>query len=559
MRILGLSLSPHDSSAAILHNGTVEIAIEEERLTRVRHCIYYDNKKYNLKSEAEYFDSNFINPPMKSVIEKMTRFTKYFKQKDKDITIDKMDMVIGSNIIGTRTPIDSYLNIGHHLAHAAHAFYTSPYSDGAVLVIDGSGDSWGNQFETISLYSAYGGRLRLLEKITGKVNHSTNTIIALSNSIGVLYQNAAALCGFGPFGAGKLMGLASYGKPKYTKEFIKFCRKKDTYYKIDNVGLYRYIKQTINREGGQQNIADVASSVQEIINELVLFYAKRIRKITGHENLCYAGGVALNAIANTKILEKAGFKRVYIPSAPGDNGVSIGAALYGYYQIIGNQRIAPPDVPSVYLGYKYSDKEIKQAINKYRKFIYIEKLSDDSASKTIAKLLAKDNIVAWFQGASEFGPRALGHRSILASPLRINSRDCLNKIKNRESFRPVAPVVTVNDLGNYFYCSKKAIAESLPYMLFVSSPLNEETARKIPAVIHIDNTARLQVVSKNQNPQLFALLKEFAKISDVPVLINTSFNIAGEPIVETPADAIKTFIKSTIDYFVLYNYLIKRV
>ncbi|OGY35162.1 MAG: hypothetical protein A3E36_00610 [Candidatus Andersenbacteria bacterium RIFCSPHIGHO2_12_FULL_45_11b] len=558
MTILGLSLSPHDSSAAIVENGKVSIAIEEERLSHVRHCIKYDNSQYNLKSEAKYFDSNFLNPSIDSLRKKINRFYKYFKQGNKHIE-EQVSMIVGSNLTGTNVPVDNYININHHLAHAAHAFYTSPYTEAAVLVIDGAGDYFDDSFETVSLYSAHGGSLHLLEKVTGQINHSTNTIIALSNSVGVLYQNTASLCGFGPFGEGKLMGIASYGKPRYVKKFSKYCVKKDTYYQIDNIGLYRCIAKTVNRDTGQKNIADVASSVQKIINNVVLFYARRIKEVTGHRNLCYAGGVALNAIANTKILEKSGFKRVYIPSAPGDNGVSIGAALYGHYQINGNQKKISSGVPPVYLGYKYNDKVLTQAINKYRKYINFEKLRYNKIPPKIAKLLADDNVVAWFQGASEFGPRALGHRSILASPLKMSTRVRLNKIKSRESFRPVAPMMTIDDLSDYFYCPPKVVADSLPYMLFAYTPLNKRITKKIPAAVHVDNTSRLQVLSKNQNSRLYVLLKEFAKISETPILINTSFNIKGEPMVETPKDAIKIFIKSNIDYLVLNNYLIKRL
>jgi len=558
MRIFGLSLSPHDSSAALIENGETLMAIEEERITRIRHCIDYDTHKYNLKSEAKYFDSNFLNPPIDSLTKKVDRFKKYFAQK-RGYEINQADTIIGSNLFGTRVSIDNYINIGHHLAHAAHAFYTSPYKEAAVLVIDGSGDAVENQFEVISLYSARGNRLYLLERVTGQINHNTNTIIALGNSIGVIYQNAAALCGFGPFGEGKLMGLSSYGNPKYVNKFMKFCRKKDTHYEVNNIGLYRHIKRIIEDSNSQQNIADVASSVQEVINKLVLFYTQRLKKITGQKNLCYAGGVALNAIANTKILQESGFKRIYIPSAPGDNGVSVGAALYGYFQIANNKRVITPNIPSAYFGYEYDEKEILYAIHKYKKHLNAKKLNNSDIIKITATLLSKDKIVAWFQGASEFGPRALGHRSIFASPRDVSMRDRLNKIKGREFFRPVAPIITDGDLGNYFVCPRReAIADSLPYMLFVAQPINKKISTMIPAVVHIDNTSRLQTISKNQNPMVYNLIKDYTKITKVPVLINTSFNTKGEPIVETPNEALKTFLTSGIDYLVLHNYLIQK-
>lgn len=557
MRILGLSLSPHDSSAAIIEDGAVIAAIEEERLTRVRHCVDYDDSKYNLKSEAKYFDSHFLNPTTSDVVKKLGRFNKYLKLGSEH-TPDRADMVIGSNLIKTEIPINDYININHHLAHAAHAFYTSPYKEAAILVIDGCGDSRRGNFDTVSLYLGRSNRLTRIETTTGKINHTTNTIIALGNSIGVLYQNASVLCNLGSFGEGKLMGLASYGIPKYLNEYKKFCVKSGAHYKIDNIGLYKHIKKAIDRSSKQADIADVAASIQALTTELVLFYAKRLQRLTGLSNLCYSGGVALNAITNTQILERAGFKRMYIPSAPGDNGISIGAALYGYHQIAGNRRIIPAGVPTVYMGINYTDNEIQRAINAYRKSIVVEKMRNDKVAVEIARLLADDNIVAWYQGASEFGPRALGNRSILASPTNVNNRNRLNSIKSRESFRPVAPVITSEKSDKHFMLPRQT-ADSLPYMLFAFPPLNEKIAKMIPAVIHADNTARLQTVSKTQNAKLHNLLKEFAKISKVPILINTSFNIKGEPIVETPEDAVRTFIQSSLDYLVLYNYLIKRI
>lgn len=557
MRILGLNISPHDRSAALIENGKILMAIEEERLTRVRYCINYDTSKYNLRSEAKYFDSNFLNPSTDFLTEKIDEFLKYFSQRE-DNKINRFDLIIGSNLLGTKVPINNYINIGHHLAHAAHAFYTSPYKEAAILVIDGSGDGWGNQYEVVSLYTARGNRLYPLEKITGQINHSTNTIIALTNSVGVAYQNASVLCGFGPFGEGKLMGLSSYDRPRYVNEFMRFCRRRDTYYEIDNLGLYKYIKEIIRGKKGWEDFTDIAASAQEMINRLVVFYAKRLNQITGQDNLCYAGGVALNVIANTEILQQSGFKRVYIPSAPGDNGISIGASLYGYF-LAKNERHITPDMPSAYLGYEYEDREIMLAVCQYRRSIIIRKMNVNELLKKTAAVLNEDKIIAWFQGPSEFGPRALGHRSIFASPRNASMRDRLNKIKGRETFRPVAPIILDDEFDNYFICSKKAIADSLPYMSFAAQPISKEVSATIPAVIHTDNTSRLQTISKSQNSVIYKLIKECAKLIKVPVLINTSFNIKGEPIVETPNDAVKTFLASDIDYLALHNYLIQKI
>ena len=557
MRILGLSLSPHDSSAALVEGGLVVRAIEEEKLTRIRHCIRYDESQYDLDLDAAYFDTNFLNPLPSSVDAKIRMLEEYLASGDTS-SHKGMDMIVGSNLLGTEVPRKGSVNIDHHLAHAAHAFYTSPYSEAAVLVIDGAGDSLGTEFETVSLYSGKGNDVRLVQRVTGKIDHPTNTIIALSNSIGVLYQNASALCGFGPFGEGKLMGLASYGAPKYAEEYMRFCHMGEAHVEIDNLGLYKHIKKMTEENRREQSLIDIAASVQEVVNRLVLFYVQRLQKITKQTNLCFAGGVALNATANSFVAEKAGFNRIYIPSAPGDSGVSIGAALYGYYALAGNERRVLTDIPTPYMGKGYSDAEVQHVLDAHKGELTFTKLSADTIAKTAADLLMENKIVAWFQGPSEFGPRALGNRSLFASPLNKDNRDLLNKIKGREFFRPVAPVMQVESLDRYFLHPANVEEDSLPYMLFTLPPLNEKVAQIIPAVIHADGTARLQTISKNQNPRLHQLLHEFAILSKVPVLINTSFNTKGEPMVETPEDAIETFLGSDIDYLILHEYLIQR-
>ena len=314
----------------------------------------------------------------------------------------------------------------------------------------------------------------------------------------------------------------------------------------------------VKKDNSENNIANIACSIQNITNELILFYSKRLRKITKQKNLCYAGGVALNATANTVLLKKSGFENIYIPSAPGDSGVSIGSAFYGFYDLARNTRIVNPVITTPYMGKVYNEKSIKVALNKYKDKIIIEKYTVENLLKSVAYLLSENKIIAWFQDASEFGPRALGNRSILANPIYDSNRDRLNVIKNRESFRPVAPVMIAEDLNKYFSYSKKSVADSLSYMLFTLTPLDKKIVKKIPAVVHVDGTSRLQTITKSQNELLYNLIKEFAIISNIPVLINTSFNIKGEPMVETPDEAVRTFIASDLDFLVINNYIIKK-
>ncbi len=557
MTILGLSLSPHDSSAVIVKDGKVVCAIEEEKLSRIRHCMSYDTSKYTLETEGEYFDSNFLNPSPEAVSKKIDSFKQYFKECGGQVLGDeKIDMVIGSNLLGTNVPVRVYVNVNHHLAHASHAFYTSPYKEAAILVIDGCGDAQNGKLETVSMYKGKGNKIELFRKIEGEIDHPTNTIIALKNSIGILYQNATVLCGFGPFGEGTLMGLASFGKPRFADEYMKFCSIQNEVYEIDNLGLYEYLQKEIGENATEAYKADVAASIQEVTNTLIMFYVTQLKEETGLENLCYAGGVALNATSNTHILNRSGFKRIYIPSAPGDGGTSIGAALYGYYMVQHSERIVPDTIPTVYMGKTYTEEQIAEALEEYAERIEIVETGDHAINAT-AKLIDDGQIIGWFQGPSEFGPRALGNRSILASPIRSENRDRLNEIKVRQSFRPVAPVMLADSVHDYFVLPKDKTADSLAYMLFTSGP-KEGVTDKVPAVIHADNTARVQTISKEQNPKFVQLLEAFKERSGVPILINTSFNTKGEPMVETPQEAIETFLETSIDYLTLGNTLIKK-
>ena len=559
--ILGLSTSPHDSSAVLIKNGEVVCAIEEEKLTRIRHCITYDNSKYTLEEEAEYFDSNFLEPSFDAVSQKIQAFQVYFKEAGYDIDdLDAVDLVVGSNLLLTDIPIDGYKNVNHHLAHAAHAFYTSPYEEAAILVIDGTGDMIeGDALETVSIFEGRGSQITLREKVSGTIAHETNTIIALRNSIGVLYQNFSVLCGFGTFGAGTLMGLASFGNPRFADAYAEYCAEVNGRIEIDNLGLYLAVKEQLAREGGgQKYIADVAASIQKVADDLIYHYAQRAREITGCENLCYAGGVALNATANTKILESEIFRRIYIPSAPGDGGASIGAGLYGYYTLLGHDRIVNKTVPQVYMGHTYDDVAIDEAVASVRQKVVVEKLSESEVLDRVTELLSNGSIIGWFQGPSEFGPRALGNRSILASPIEARNRDRLNEIKQRQGFRPVAPMVPYEKVADYFKLPDDSTADSLAYMLFTLEPKNSGVAECIPAVIHADNTARIQTVTRKQNAKIYRLLEKFGEKTGVPLLINTSFNTKGEPMVETPAQAIETFLVSDIDYLIIGNYCIEK-
>jgi carbamoyltransferase len=557
MKILGLSLSPHDRSAALVVDGKVKMAIEEERLSRIRHCVHYDDSKYNLDDDAEYFSLNFSRLDPAYILNKINDLVGYFSKGKKKV-INEFDMVIGSKLLRANVEYKNYINIDHHLAHAAHAFFTSPYKKAAILIMDGCGNEINGDYDVVSLFVGKNNKIELVKKVTGRMMHQTKTIIGLSNSIGVLYSNTSALCGFGVYGTGKLMGLAAYGNPKFYDDLIKLCVKNHGQYSIDNLGIYNKIKTILDSKENQSLTQDIASSIQKIAGEIILYYAKELRKITGEDNICLAGGVALNGTSNNGILNTSGFKRIYIPSAPGDDGISIGAALYGYFQISNKKRIPDKVAPTPYLGYKYTNKDVEFALNKFANKVEFKKHAESTLLNTLADLLLENKIIAWFQGSSEFGPRALGNRSLIASPLLKENKDRLNEIKSREFFRPVAPVLKESDLTKYFSVPKNGKTDSLSYMLFNLQFKDRLVGKVAPAIVHADNTARAQTLNIKQNRLLYKLIEKFKEKTGTGILTNTSFNTGGEPIVETPEQAILTFISSEIDCLVLNNYIVTK-
>jgi len=360
----------------------------------------------------------------------------------------------------------------------------------------------------------------------------------------------------------KVMGLAPYGKPVYYPELKGILNVNDdgsfeinrkvipSYYRTGKIerslyGILGFPKRDSADPLGQ-NHKDLAASLQKITDEAMVLMAKHVQKITNQKNLCLAGGVALNCVANSKILEDAGFGDIFIQPAAGDAGGALGVAYYIWNQVLGNERSS--GMKHCFWGPAFSNDEIKSFLEgkgvSYR-FIPDEKIASETAA-----LIKSQNVIGWFQGRMEWGPRALGARSILADPRNKDNWQRVNlKIKFRESFRPFAPSVTREDSGEYFDFPKES-----PFMLFTARVKNDN----IPAVTHIDGTARLQTVDVETNPLYHKLIREFQKITDCPVLINTSFNIRGEPIVCTPEDAFETFIKTDIDYLVLGNYILDK-
>ena len=434
--------------------------------------------------------------------------------------------------LGATVSIEKWYYVEHHIAHAASAFFPSPFSHAAVLTIDGRGE------KTTTSY--YLGEDKNLEKISE---------VQVPHSLGLLYESVTSYLGFlHSSDEYKVMALASYGKPVYLNEFRSMIHVGENgKYTISDLKLEeRFGKARKREEPFLQHHFDIAYSLQKILEETVIQLANWFQKETGEENLCMAGGVALNCVCNSVIRDYSNFTNIWVQPASGDAGTALGAALWVQEQ--SQQESSSVVMDHCYWGPEYSDEEVESFL-KWTKVPY-RKLAD--VAKETAEILAQDKIIGWFQGRMEFGPRALGARSILASPINAEMQVRLNEIKDREDFRPVAPVVLEEDAAEWF-----ENAQQSPFMLFVYC-VRSDKADKIPAVRHVDGTARIQTVNEKQHPLYYALLKEFKKITGVPVLVTTSFNTRGEPIVCSPRDAVECFWTSPFDALIINSFILEK-
>ncbi|MVA36775.1 carbamoyltransferase [Agrobacterium vitis] len=582
--ILGISAFYHDSSATLIENGSVVCAFQEERFTRIKQdksfphraiqaCLEHSGRTWSDISEICYYEDPFKkydrilktyrrNFP-KGAIQFIKEFPRYRSNRDVETTIRKeLASVFGS--IGTPFTFSE-----HHLSHAASAFYPSPFENAAVLCVDGVGE-----WATISAWQGKGNQLKPLWTID------------FPHSLGLLYSAFTYFCGFKvDSGEYKLMGLAPYGSPTYAD----IIRKELITINADGSFLLnrRYFNYEVGNEmtsaafdglfGGPrrqpesaltQREMDLAASVQVVTEEIMLLLAQCIARETGATNLCLAGGVALNCVANGKVLRAGIFENIFIQPASGDCGCSMGAAYVAYFRhhpdkIRSHTKLSPPqdDTQGSYLGNHYSDEDVCAQLDglgaKYRL------LSEEELVSLTSAALADDKVVGWFQGRMEFGPRALGGRSILGNPKAPEMQRTMNlKIKNRESFRPFAPAVLADHVQDWF-----ELDTTSPYMLIVApvqphhrvssqsqwSGLDRvnEVRASIPAVVHVDYSARIQTVDGAHNPRFHSLLQAFFQRTGCPMLINTSFNVRGEPIVESPRDAFTCFMRTEMDYLVI--------
>jgi carbamoyltransferase len=538
MFVLGIGGSNHDFSASVVKNGELIIAIEDERLDRIKHG-----------------NQHWAYEPCHSSI-KYCLSALNLDMEDIAIIVSNNDMDGKEFITG-----DKIIKIPHHLCHAASSFFTSIYTESALLVADGFGslldyDSKSVSVETISIGFAQKDSIELDYLQTGyKPMSATTWKYECSNSLGHFYKIITESIGFGKFDQGKTMGLAPFGEDIFYREIRSFVNiDGDGKFEFDPYGgIAPWIENKLNENQNEFQVkANIAYAGQKILEEAIIQIANECYKRTKTKYLCYAGGIALNCSANTKLRTSTPFEDIFIFPAAGDNGLSVGAAFYGYYCIKKNKRKYKRNKVTsslTYKGKKYTKKEYQSAL-KNHPFYYSEL---KHPAKIIAELLNDRHVVTISQGQSEIGPRALGNRSILADPRSIRIRDHINlNIKKRESFRPLAPVVTAESASKYF-----EIDRSQPFMLEVSF-VKEEYRKRLSGICHVDGSARLQTIERETNSLLYDVLIEFEKLANYPVLINTSFNGRGEPIVESPDDALKCFRKLKIDYLLVGNYLVEK-
>jgi len=438
-----------------------------------------------------------------------------------------------SRFAGARIDSERWHFIDHHLAHAASAFHASPFEEAAVLTIDGRGEK-----TTTGYYVGHGNDLRCIGEV------------GMPHSLGLLYEKMTTYLGFlHSSDEYKVMALASYGKPVFADIFREIIHVAENgMYHIDDLDFVKAFGAARKKgDTFDEHHFNIAHSLQVVLQETVLRLATWLQRQTGQKKLCMAGGVALNCVMNAYLRDHGPFDDIWVQPAAGDAGTALGAALWtDVLERKAEDRRFVMD--HAYWGPEYTDDDIEKFL-RWCKVPY-RKLSN--VAKETAEILAEDKIIGWFQGRMEFGPRALGSRSILASPIHPDMQARLNEVKDREDFRPVAPAVLEEDAPKWF-----KNAQYSPFMLFVHA-VDDKTAAKIPAVRHVDGTARIQTVNEQQHPLYYNLLREFKSLTGVPVLVNTSFNTLGKPIVSSPRDAIECFWTSPFDALVIGSFLVEK-
>jgi carbamoyltransferase len=589
--ILGVSCYFHDAAAALLRDGQLVAAAEEERFSRKKHdygfpenAIEFCLRSAGIKAQELDYLVFFEKPFLKFerlLLTSMQTFPRSLRVFREAMLTWLGDKIWIRHLIQNKLglPGEKILFSEHHLSHAASSFLCSPFDEAAILTIDGVGE-----WATASIGVGKGTDVRLLKEIR------------FPHSLGLLYSAFTAFLGFEVNeGEYKVMGMAPFGQPNHVEQVKKLIRlHKDGSFELDMdyFSFHHSSEQTYNEKFASlfgkprapeshfftessgypsyfgdrpsnyaelcrenQHYADIAASIQAVIEEAVLNLARQAQSETGCTNLCMAGGVALNSVANGRVLRESGFDGLYIQPAAGDAGGALGAALFGYHTVLGQPRSFVMD--HAYWGEEHS-AAATEAFLKRSGAVFERCANQEELIARCVDALAQGKVLGWAQGRFEWGPRALGNRSIIADPRRADMKEIVNvKIKFREPFRPFAPSVLAERAGEYFEISGRDGKYPSSFMLNVA-PVRSDKRAVIPATTHVDGTGRLQTVARHANPRYYSLIESFGELTGVPVLLNTSFNLRGEPIVNTPAEAFSTFARSGIDVLVVGDYLVRK-
>ena len=571
--ILGLNAFHGDAAAALVIDGELVAAAEEERFNRVKHVAGFPSlaAAWCLRDagvDARELDHVAIGRDPRANLGAKFRQTarrlrnpRYLLERVRNMqrvgdVRDDLARALGAEKDALRA---TFHNVEHHQAHAASAFLVSPFDEAAILTMDGFGD-----FASILLAHGHGNHFHVLDRVT------------FPHSLGIYYTAITQWLGFPKYGdEGKVMGLAPYGDPDTYREQMRDLVRLDGLVEL-NLDYFTHHAEGVDMSWAEgsptvgrvfskrlesafgpareprteltKHHEDVAAALQAVLEEAYLHLVRDAHRRTGSSNLCLAGGVALNAVANGRIRPETEFDEVYIQPAAGDSGIAVGAAYFVWNQTLGEPRGFVME--HAYTGPEYSDEEIEVALRDAG--LAGQRLEDDTLFGTVAERIAAGEVVGWFQGRMEFGPRALGNRSIVTDPRRHDMKDILNaRIKHREPFRPFAPSILAEKAGEWYEQDYTS-----PFMILVYKTRAEKRA-EIPAVNHVDDTGRLQTVEERVAPRYYGLIREFEKQTGVPIVLNTSFN-ENEPIVMTPQEAVDTFQKTKMDVLVLGNYVVRR-
>jgi len=567
--VLGVNAWDHDVSVCLLRNGAIAFAVEKERITREKHASGFFDHAIDYCLKAEGIDLDAVDLTVRnSYLLPMPDLEQALSTRWKPYQMTRRERKRAYESPLFRPDDDRFAVCSHHLAHAYSAFAASPFDEGAIMVVDGIGgyrrdaleklpesdDAHPLARESESYYVFEGSRIRAVEKIwMGPTAGFVNDDFTALPGLGAVYSRVSEYI-FGDWNkCGEVMGLAPYGKPVL-----------DPLMSLED-GVLRVHPWPAScchpwQGGGDtrweesehaEEYANLAWRVQEDTETILLERARRLHEVTGMRNVCIAGGVALNCVANGRLVRDGPFENVWVQPAAGDNGVAIGCALYGHLALKGNTRRFRMRSP--YLGRSYDRFDEDEAFRPFFVRGTTKRRKPDQLVEEIADRLAAGSVVGWYQGRCEYGPRALGNRSILADPRDAGVKDRVNaRVKFRQAFRPFAPAVLAERAHEFF----EGEAES-PYML-LAKRVREEMRASVPGIVHVDGTARVQTVTREDNPRFHALLSAFAARTGIPILLNTSFNVRGEPIVEVPFDAVECFLGTDIDVLVVHDWLVEK-